>query len=168
VDDLLIAAKQVEKINEIKKKILEEFEMVDFGEAQTILGIDILRDWNRKTLVLHQSAYVDHLLQKFRQKRTRCAPSPINRDERPVSKSDCPTFASAIAQMKAVPYREAIGSLMHIMVCTRPDIACAVGILSRFLQNPGPRHWAAAMRVIKYLHKTRFVGLCYRQILLRE
>jgi hypothetical protein len=49
-------------------------------------------------------------------------------------------------------------------VCTRPDIACAVGILSRYLQNPGPRHWAAAMRVIKYLHKTRAVGLCYRQL----
>jgi hypothetical protein len=164
VDDLLIAAKKIDKIQEIKDAFLSEFEMVDFGEAQTILGIDILRDWQRKTLFLHQTNYVDGLLQKFKQQRTGYAASPLACDEKPLTLADCPSSQSAIAEMQEVPYREAIGSLMHIMVCTRPDIACAVGILSRYLQNPGPRHWGAAMRVIKYLHKTRSVGLCYRQL----
>ena len=41
--------------------------------------------------------------------------------------------------MRRVPYASAVGSLMYAMVCTRPDIAYAVGVVSRFLSNPG-RH----------------------------
>jgi ATP-binding cassette subfamily B (MDR/TAP) protein 1 len=38
--------------------------------------------------------------------------------------------------MKKVPYASAVGSLMYAMVCTRPDIAHAVSVVSRFLSNP--------------------------------
>jgi hypothetical protein len=65
--------------------------------------------------------------------------------------------------MTSIPYREAVGSLMHLMVCTRPDIAYVVGVLSRFLQNPGPYHWQGVKRVLQYLHKTQWYGLCYRR-----
>ena len=39
-----------------------------------------------------------------------------------------------------IPYASAIGSLMYAMVCTRPDIAHAVGVVSRFMSNPGKEH----------------------------
>jgi ATP-binding cassette subfamily B (MDR/TAP) protein 1 len=39
-------------------------------------------------------------------------------------------------EMKKVPYASAVGSLMYAMVCTRPDIAHAVSVVSRFLSNP--------------------------------
>ena len=42
--------------------------------------------------------------------------------------------------MKKVSYASAVGSLMYAMVCTRPDIAHAVGVVSRFLSNPGREH----------------------------
>ncbi|RVW12442.1 Retrovirus-related Pol polyprotein from transposon TNT 1-94 [Vitis vinifera] len=35
--------------------------------------------------------------------------------------------------MSKVPYASAIGSLMYVMVCTRPDIAHAVGVVSKFI-----------------------------------
>eukprot|EP00253_Pinus_taeda_P015538 PITA_15538 len=49
--------------------------------------------------------------------------------------------------MSRVPYASAIGSLMYAMVCTRPDIAHAVGVLSRFMSKPGKEHWIAVKRV---------------------
>ena len=45
--------------------------------------------------------------------------------------------------MKKGPYASAVGNLMYAMVYTRPDITHAVGILSRFLSNPGKEYWAA-------------------------
>ena len=66
--------------------------------------------------------------------------------------------------MAGVPYREAIGSLMYLMVSTRPDLAAAVGILSRFLNDPGEEHWKAVKRVFRYLKGTEGMGLVYRKV----
>ena len=53
--------------------------------------------------------------------------------------------------MKQIPYASAIGSLMYDMVCTRPDIAHTVGVVSRFLSNPGKDHWEAVKWILRYL-----------------
>ena len=55
--------------------------------------------------------------------------------------------------IKAVAYRGAVGSLMHIMVMTRPDIAYAVGKVCA--QKPGKQHWRAVKRILAYLIKTK-------------
>jgi hypothetical protein len=65
--------------------------------------------------------------------------------------------------MAAVPYREAVGSLMYLMTCTRPDLASAVGFLSRYLSSPGRRHWEAVQRVLQYVNCTRSYGITYRR-----
>ena len=44
------------------------------------------------------------------------------------------------AEMMKVPYASVVGSLMYAMVCTRPDIGYAVGVVSRFMSNPGKEH----------------------------
>ena len=50
---------------------------------------------------------------------------------------------------------------MYAMYCTRPDIAYAVGILSRYTHNPGHMHWNAIHRVLKYLKRTINYGLYF-------
>ena len=62
--------------------------------------------------------------------------------------------------MSHVPYASALGSLMYAMVCTRPDIAHAVGVFSRFMSNPGKEHWTVVKRVFRYLRGTNDYGLC--------
>jgi hypothetical protein len=62
-------------------------------------------------------------------------------------------------EIKAVPYREAVGSLMHIMVMTRPDIAYAVGKVAQYAQKTGKQHWRAVKRILAYLIKTKNIGL---------
>ena len=58
-------------------------------------------------------------------------------------------------------YAQAIGSLMYVMNGTRPDIAYAVSKLSRYTSNPGPDHWKAIVRVLRYLKDTENYGLHY-------
>ena len=51
-----------------------------------------------------------------------------------------PKTPEEIEQMAKVPYASVIGSLMYAMLCTRPDIAYAVSVTSRFQSNPGLEH----------------------------
>ena len=63
--------------------------------------------------------------------------------------------------MRRVPYASAVGSLMYAMLCTRPDICYAVGIVSRYQSNPGLDHWIAVKHILKYLRRTRNYMLVY-------
>jgi hypothetical protein len=63
---------------------------------------------------------------------------------------------------KDVPYREAIGSLMYLMVGTRPDFAFAMSELSKFVESPTTLQWNAVKRVLTYIKQTSNHGLCYK------
>ena len=65
--------------------------------------------------------------------------------------------------MEGVPYMSAIGSLMYLATCTRPDLAAAVSELSKFSQNPGIVHWEGVKRVMKYLKGIVGEGLMYKR-----
>ncbi|XP_047334161.1 secreted RxLR effector protein 161-like [Impatiens glandulifera] len=64
--------------------------------------------------------------------------------------------------MTRVPYSSAVGSLIYVMVCTRPDLAHVVSVVSRFMVQPGKEHWQAVKRIFRYLRRTFDVGLIYR------
>ena len=57
-----------------------------------------------------------------------------------LNKKICPTTMEEKENMAKFLYSSVIGSLMYAMVCTRPDIAHAVGVVSKFLENPGKEH----------------------------
>ena len=57
--------------------------------------------------------------------------------------------------MKSVLYALTVGSLMYAMVVTRPDISHAVGVVSKFMHNPGRLHWSAVKHVFRYLAGTK-------------
>ena len=79
-----------------------------------------------------------------------------------LSVEQCPKTQEEEEDMSRVPYASAVGSLMYAMVCTRPDIAHAMGVLSRFMSKPGKEHWTAVKRVFRYLRGTSDYGLCYQ------
>ena len=63
--------------------------------------------------------------------------------------------------MARVPYASAVGSLMYAMLCTRPDIYFAVGMVSRYQSNPVQEHWTAVKHILKYLRRTKDYMLMY-------
>ena len=64
--------------------------------------------------------------------------------------------------MRQIPYAFAVGSLMYVMLCTRPNICYSVGMVSRYQSNAGPKHWQAVKHILKYLRRMRDYMLVYR------
>jgi hypothetical protein len=84
----------------------------------------------------------------------------------PMQKDFCPTQMSSVEEGREAlgagtplapgnRYCELIGSLLYIANTTRPDIAQAVGVLSRYRCTPTSSHWNAAIRILHYLRSTR-------------
>ncbi|KAK9067203.1 hypothetical protein SSX86_014529 [Deinandra increscens subsp. villosa] len=63
--------------------------------------------------------------------------------------------------MEKVPYANAVGSLMYLMVCTRPDMGYAVSLVSRYISRPGKLHWNAVKWILRYLSGTKDKGLVF-------
>ena len=81
-----------------------------------------------------------------------------------LTSQQCPSTDKEQEEMDRVPYASAVGSLMYAMVCTRPDIAHSVGVVSRFLSNPGKEHWAAVKWIFRYLRGTSKICLCFGDV----
>ena len=63
--------------------------------------------------------------------------------------------------MNKIPYASVTGSIMYAMLCTKPDVAYAFGIVSMFEVDPGEDHWIAVKNILKYLRRTKDVFLIY-------
>ena len=68
-----------------------------------------------------------------------------------LSTSQCPKTVEETEDMSKVSYASAVGCLMYTVVCTRPDLAHAVSVVSKCMTNPGKQHWDAVKWIFKYL-----------------
>ena len=128
--------------------------------ASRFVGLDISRDRTQRQLYISQQHFITKLLEKFEM--IECHPNLVPAD--PNSRLEnfaIPKTEEEILKMKNVPYRQAVGGLLYVMVMSRPDIAYAVGQVAKYCQNPGPAHWNAVKRILSYLAGTANYGLCY-------
>jgi hypothetical protein len=63
--------------------------------------------------------------------------------------------------MSSIPYASAIGSIMYVMLSTRPDVALALSLTSRHQRNPGMSHWTVVKNILKFLRRTKDMVLVY-------
>ncbi|RVW62445.1 Retrovirus-related Pol polyprotein from transposon TNT 1-94 [Vitis vinifera] len=162
VDDILLATNDKGLLHEVKQFLSKNFDMKDMGEASYVIGIKIHRDRFKGILGLSQETYINKVLERFRMKNCSPSVSPIVKGDR-FNLNQCPKNDLEREQMKNIPYASAVGSLMYAQVCTRPDIAFAVGMLGRYQSNPGIDHWKAAKKVMRYLQGTKDYKLMYRR-----
>lgn len=78
-----------------------------------------------------------------------------------LSKKMSPKTPKERNRMSSVPYTSAVGSIMYAIVCTRPNVAYALGITSRFQADSGKDHWKTVKSILKYLRRTKNVFLVY-------
>ena len=78
-----------------------------------------------------------------------------------LSKRLCPSTEKEKGEMSVIPYSSAVGNLMYAMVCTRPDISHAIGVVSKFLANPGKAHWKAVKWIFSFLRGASKVCLSF-------
>jgi hypothetical protein len=162
VDDLLLIGSSLMEVKQLKTALSTRFEMTDLGEAEYVLGLQLSRDRPLRTLSLSQSDYIRRLLERFGMSQCNAAPTPIATGVR-LSKEDCPTVkpAEPLLVDGKHTYASVVGAIMYAMLGTRPDLAFAIGQLTRFNSNPGPQHVAVLKRVLRYLRSSIDFELTY-------
>nr|GEY50412.1 retrovirus-related Pol polyprotein from transposon TNT 1-94 [Tanacetum cinerariifolium] len=125
-----------------------------------ILGMEIVRDQSRKILKVLQSGYISMILNNFRINNEKSIQMSLGGNFK-LSLKDCPVRDCDVERMSKVSYANAVGSLMYLMVYTRPDIVYTVSVVSRYLANPSKNHWEVVKWTLKYLRGTTNVGLVY-------
>ena len=113
--------------------------MKDLGAVKQILGMKNCRDRKNRKLTLSQADYIEKVLQWFSMENAKAVSIPLSSHLK-LSKEMCPKTHKEEAKMSKVPYSSTLGSLMYAMVCTRSNIAHAVGVVSRYLSHPGVKH----------------------------
>ncbi|GBN00347.1 Retrovirus-related Pol polyprotein from transposon TNT 1-94, partial [Araneus ventricosus] len=63
---------------------------------------------------------------------------------------------------KTFPFRESIAALMCLMIGTRPDLGCCVGVVSHYLENPSTEDWMRVKRVLRYITGSYDKGIVYK------
>ena len=139
VDDILIASANKEEIRKLKESLNTKFEMKDLGSARRILGIDIHRDRAKGELFLSQSNYLKKVVERFRMHQSKPVSTPLGHHTK-LSVIQAPETAEERSKMNQTPYASGVESIMYGMVCSRPDLAHAVSIISRFMGDPGSAH----------------------------
>jgi hypothetical protein len=157
VDDLLIAGPDKVEIQQLKEQLSTRFKMTDLGPCSQYLGMEITRDRDSKTLRLGQQAYILKVLKDFGMMEAKPVTTPVS----PGKYDTAPDGYSASPQLKTW-YARAIGSLMYIMLGTRPDIAFAVSLFSRYLGNPSLQHETGVKRIFRYLKGTAHLVLTFK------
>ncbi|KAK2986482.1 hypothetical protein RJ640_001005 [Escallonia rubra] len=143
-----------------KQWLSSTFEMKDMGEANYVVGVKIIRDRPKRLLSLSQETYIKKVIERFRMHNSEPIDTPM--DKACILTIDqCPKNDDEENQMSKVPYAAAVGSLMYVMLCTRPDICYAVGMVSRYQSNPRPAQWNTVKRILRYMRGTADLVLCY-------
>ncbi|KAJ9531058.1 hypothetical protein QJQ45_000948 [Haematococcus lacustris] len=155
VDDIILASPSSTAIAAVKQQLQQVFSLHDLGPAASFLGMRITRDLEAGTLKLDQQQYIEQLLDRFSMTAANGRVSPMTPGTRLV-KEGSPLDSSSVHR-----YRELVGALLYASTCTRPDIAFAVGQLSRFMQAPTLQHQQVAFGLLRYLKRTAEMGLVY-------
>ena len=114
--------------------------MSDLGALSYYLGIEVRQ--GKEALTLGQSMYASKLLERSSMAECKPCVTPMERLKL--------TKATTVAKVDATLYRSIIGGLRYL-VHTRPDIAFAVGYVSRFMEDPRENHWATVKRLLHYI-----------------
>ena len=150
VDDGLIASEDEQELQIFINELKKEFK-ITFKPATYFLGLEIEREGDG-SLQIAQTHYTEKLLERFNMSNCNAVSTPIVKDNETEESPRNENF----------PYRQVVGALMFLMCGTRPDIAYAVSVVSRNLENPTERDVVRVKRILRYLRGTSNYRLVYK------
>ena len=134
--------------------------MKDLGTTSFCLGLQLSHVQNG--ILLHQTAYTRKILKRFHMDASHPLSSPMVVRSLDITKDPfrpCEEGEECLPQ--DFPYLAAIGALMFLAICTRPDIAFAVSLLAKYSARPTKRQWNGVKHIFRYLRGTEDLGLFY-------
>ena len=150
VDDLIVAATTKTEIMEIEELLSSKYSIKPAVVLRFVLGIRVRRDRRSRLIYLDQCTYSNAILTKFGMAESNRVKTPAE-VRNPAQEDD--------QVDDGYPYRELIGALMYLMICTRPDLSYSVSIAARKSHRPSTSDVAAVKRILRYLKGTVNVGL---------
>jgi transposase InsO family protein len=153
VDDILVASNDGDLLKDTKVKILNRFEGKDYGPLNDSLFLNWTVKRTGMSMYLNQRSLAHEIVQDFGLQDCSFVPSPGVQNVVLGLKQD--KMASNFE------YRSAVGSLFHLVNCTRPDLSFSVSYASRFQSDYGNAEVTAVKRIIQYLKSTKDLGLFY-------
>ena len=153
VDDAIFFGKNLNAVKQVKRTFMGMWECHDLGIATEFLRMKI---WHEgKKVYLDQTTYLDKVVERFGMSNAQGAVTPLPGGYVPTeSQGQCdPEFHQK--------YQSIIGSLLYIMLGTRPDIMYAVTKLSQFSANPSKEHMGKAEHICRYLRSTRDYAMVF-------
>lgn len=151
VDDMLITSEDENEVYEVINYLKNFYSITSLGEAKYFLGIEIHRKQDGSYL-LSQKGKINQLVKDFKLEEAKPTYTPMETNYYSLEKEENLLLSND-------NYRQAIGSLLYISSCTRPDITASTHILSRRCNNPRQKDWNAVKRVIRYLNTTKDLKL---------
>ena len=149
VDDIIIIAQDDPWAINFKQDFSVEFRIKDLGELHWVIGMEVIRDRQARTLYLNQTQYIKSILKRFNM--IDC--HPVTTPCLIKGKSNSAPFSDPTL------YKSLVGSLLYAAGGTRPDIAFAVGQLARHMDSPTEADWSNGKHVLKYLAGSLNKGL---------
>ena len=134
--------------------------MKDLGKTKFCVGLQIEHFPNG--VLVHQSTYIKKILKRFDMDKAHPLSSPMvvrSLDVKNDPFRPCENGEELLGP--EVPHLSAIGTLMYLANCTRPDIAFSVNLLARYSSAPTRRHWKGIQHILRYLSGTTDMGLFY-------
>jgi hypothetical protein len=157
IDDIKIVGPTMEKCNAIFNELAQHLNIESKGPNQSFLQINVIRNWSQHLIALNQGACIDYLVSEFGLTNAKPAPTPLD--------PSLPLLAAIPGDKMCSPdfYQHLTGSLNHLAVFTRPDIASACSKLAQFNSNPTSIHLTAPLRVLRYLKGTRNLCIVFKR-----
>jgi hypothetical protein len=145
VDDLIVVTNSQGDLKWFDTKLNEKFEVKCLGSINWYLGIKVSRIREEKIFVLDQEQQIEKLKELFKIEGQQYVPMKSQRKKEIEEKGE----------FYECDYRKLIGKMMYLMICTRPDIAASIAILSKYLEKPTLARWITALELGKYLVTTK-------------
>lgn len=157
VDDFYVFSTHKTCIDDLYILLKKDFNVKNLGPIVNCLGMQVSHDVSKGLLTLNQSHYIRSLLVHYGMENCKPVSTPLALNVK-LQKAE-----KEMLDDNVYKYRELLGSLMYLSVCTRPDITYACSQLSQFNNNFGKEHWLAAKRILRYLAGTLNYSLSFHR-----
>ena len=112
---------------------------------------------------LSERTYIDKVLDRFNITNSKKGFLPMSHSMS-LSKKHCPMTLDELEKISKSPYASAIGSIMYAIICTRPDVSCALSMTSKYQLCPGNDHCITVKNILKFLNTTSDKFLVFRDV----
>ena len=156
VDDIILTASAAGLVDQYARRIENRFRVSNIGPLENYLNIALAHSMRMHRLTMGMSAFVERVYSRFKMLPNASVWTPLQENFNAAVEEETEEDDSSLQQyLTNFLYREKVGCILYYMICMCPDLAYAVGVLSRFCAGPTRLACAGVTRVLQFMYNTR-------------